>query len=62
MCSSDLVYILADQCEPALHIRSVAEAVGTAIPGFAAATYPTWDALLTTLADRVTARTALLID
>jgi AAA+ ATPase superfamily predicted ATPase len=56
------VYVLADQCDPALQIRSVAEALAAVIPGFAVAAYPTWDALLTTLTDRATARMALLID
>lgn len=56
------VYVLADQSDPALQIRAMAEAVAAVIPGFAAVTYPSWDVLLTTLADRVAGRLALLID
>lgn len=56
------VYLLADQSDPALQIRAMAEAVEKAIPGFAAATYPSWDAILTTLADRVRDRLSLMID
>jgi len=56
------VYFLSDQSEPALQIRGVAEAIEKAIPGFASVTYPSWDAILTTLADRVRDRQALMID
>jgi AAA+ ATPase superfamily predicted ATPase len=56
------VYVLADQSEPALQILAMAEAIEKAIPGFASATYPSWNAVLTSFADRVQERQALLID
>jgi AAA+ ATPase superfamily predicted ATPase len=56
------VYVLADQSEPALQIRSMAEAIERAIPGFASVSYPSWDAILTTFADRIKDRQALLVD
>jgi AAA+ ATPase superfamily predicted ATPase len=56
------IYLLADQSEPALQRRAMAAAVEAVIPGFAGATYPSWDVLLTTLTDRISSRRALVID
>ncbi len=46
------VYFLADQREQPLQINAFAEAVEQRVPSFAAATYPSWDAVFTNLAER----------
>jgi uncharacterized protein len=56
------VYFLADQREAPLQRQSFAEAVERVLPGFAAASYASWDALFTALAARVPERVNLFID
>ena len=58
----DDVYFLADQRDAAQQIQALAVEAARVIPGFAAATYPTWDALLETLAARVDRPLNLLLD
>ncbi len=56
------VYFLADQREMPLQVEAFAVAVERVLPGFAAASYGTWDRLLTALNGRVTNRLHLFID
>ena len=56
------VYFLADQSDAALQRKALAVQIAHAVPGFDAAVYPTWDALLRSLADRAPRRLALFLD
>ena len=56
------IYFLADQRETALQIRAFAEAVDGVLPGFSLAQYPSWDALLQTLASRCNQGLNVVID
>jgi len=56
------VYFLADQRETLLQIESLAKEVNRVIPGFAAARYPSWEALIETLNARAPAGFNLLLD
>jgi len=55
-------YYLADEREALPQIQSLAQEVARVIPGFAAAHYPSWDALLRTLNERATPGSALILD
>lgn len=56
------VYVLADQSEQALQIRTVAEALDAVMPGFSSAEYPTWDVLFRSMLARASRRFALMLD
>ncbi|MDA0576681.1 MAG: ATP-binding protein [Verrucomicrobia bacterium] len=56
------VYFLADQREALLQIQAFATAVERVLPGFAAATYTSWDRLFTALAGRLRGRLNLFVD
>ena len=56
------VYFLADQREALLQIQAFASAVDRIVPGFAAATYASWDRLFTALTARARDRLNVFID
>lgn len=52
MCGGADVYFLADERDAMLQIQALAAEIGRVLPGFGAARYPSWDALLTSLGGR----------
>lgn len=56
------VYFLADQREAPIQIQAFAEAVARVLPGFAAASYASWDRLFAALSGRLRGRLNLFID
>jgi len=56
------VYFLANQSDAALQRAALAAQIARAVAGFDAAVYPSWDALLRSLADRAPRRLSLFID
>lgn len=60
--SSQDVYYLADQKEPALQILDLAAEADKAVPLFSSVGYATWDALLLNLNDRLDRRISLCLD
>lgn len=56
------IYFLADQQETPLQIQTLAQEIKRVVPGFAAVQYPSWDALLITLNERVKKNTSLILD
>jgi AAA+ ATPase superfamily predicted ATPase len=56
------LYFLADQREKLLQMESLAREVDRVIPGFAAARYPSWEALIETLDARASTGFNLLLD
>jgi uncharacterized protein len=56
------VYFLSSQNDPALQRAALAAQIGQVVAGFDAAVYPTWDALLRSLAARLPRRISLFID
>ena len=55
-------YSLAVEGEPALQRQLLARQLSERFPGFALATYPTWDALLRSLSARTQSRFTLVLD
>ena len=53
LCGDGDVYFLADERETSLQLQSFAAEVSRVVPDFAAARYPSWDALFTSLHARV---------
>ncbi len=56
------VYFHADQRERPLQIQALAEAVDAVLPDFSAASYSAWDAVLTSLSQRVPDGLTICID
>jgi AAA+ ATPase superfamily predicted ATPase len=56
------VYFLADQRERLLQIQAFAEAVDAVLPDFSAASYASWDAVFTSLINRVPQRLNVFMD
>lgn len=61
VCGPDDIYFQADEREASLQVAALAAEVDRVVVGFAAARYPSWDALLTSLMAR-RGRIRLLID
>jgi len=56
------VYFLASQNDSALQRAALASEIGRVVRGFDEAVYPSWDALLRSLAERTARRVSLFID
>lgn len=56
------IYFLADQRETALQIEALANEIERTIPNFASVHYPSWDALLINLNDRIKRNSCLILD
>ena len=56
------IYFMADQAEGAQQITLLAQAVSSVIPGFDLVTYPGWEALFTTLNQRISEKLTLCLD
>ena len=56
------IYFMADQAEGTQQIMLLAQAVSSVIPGFDLVTYPGWEALFTTLNQRISERLTLCLD
>lgn len=56
------VYFLASQNDAALQRAALAAQIDSVVAGFAAVVYPSWDALLRSLADRTPRRLSLFLD
>lgn len=56
------IYFMASQNDAALQRAALAAQIGRVVAGFDAAVYPSWEALLCSLADRTPRRISLFID
>jgi len=56
------IYFMADQSESPQQIALLAQTISSAVPGFDLVTYPGWEALFTTLNQRISERISLCLD
>ncbi len=56
------IYYVADQREPLLQIKSLADEIGRQLSGFEQVTYPSWESLFITLNSRINKKACLILD